>query len=136
MLQPRKTKYRKAMKGRSKGIDQKGATLAFGSFGLKSLETKWITASQIESARRAITRSFKRKGRVWVRIFPDKPITAKGAETPMGGGKGAVNHYVFPIKPGRILFEIEGIEEAVAKEAFKRASNKLPIRVKFVKREL
>lgn len=124
------------MKGRSRGIDQKGATLAFGSFGLKSLETKWITANQIEAVKKVISKSFKRKGKLWIRIFPYKPVTAKGAETPMGGGKGAVSHYVFPVRPGRILFEVDGIDEAQAKEIFKKATNKLPIATKFIKREI
>ncbi|MBM4177509.1 50S ribosomal protein L16 [Candidatus Gribaldobacteria bacterium] len=124
------------MKGRSRGVAHKGNTLVFGSFGLKALASKWITSAQIESARKVISRSFKKKGRVWVRIFPDKPVTAKGAETPMGGGKGAVSHYVFPVKPGRILFEIEGVEEDVARSVFKNVAAKLPIKVKFIKREI
>ena len=136
MLQPKKTKYRKRMKGRSKGISRKGTQLSFGQFGLKSLGTKWITSAQLEAGRRAITRTFKRKGKLWIRIFPDKPITSKGAETPMGGGKGAVSHYVFPITPGRIIFEIDGVEEETAKEAFRKAGDKLPVKTKFIKKEI
>ena len=120
-------------KGRSKGIESRGQKIAFGDFGLKSMEAKWITARQIEAARRVIIRYLKDKGRVWIRIFPDKPITNKGNEVPMGGGKGAVSHYVFPVKPGRILFELGGVSEQVAQEAFRRASSKLPIKVKFIK---
>lgn len=133
MLQPRKTKYRKSQKGRSKGVAGRGNRLAFGSYGLKSMGTKWISARQIEAARLAIARLLKGKGKVWIRIFPNKPVTRKGLEVPMGGGKGAVSHYVFPIRPGRIIFEIEGVEEEVAREAFKRASSKLPIKTKFIK---
>ncbi len=134
MLQPRKMKYPKWHKGRSKGIARRGTKLAFGSFGLKSMGTKWITARQIEAGRLAIVRTLKKKGRLWIRIFPHKPITTKGVETPMGGGKGKISHYVFPIRPGRIIFEIEGVEETKAKEALKKAAAKLPIRTKFVKR--
>jgi len=136
MLEPRKTKHRKMMKGRSKGISSKGSSISFGRFGLKSLGTKWITSSQIEAARRAITRTFKRKGKLWIRIFPDKPITFKGAETPMGGGKGSVKGYVFPITPGRIIFELDGVSEEIARQAFRKASDKLPVKTKFVKKEI
>ena len=136
MLVPKRVKHRKQFRGTMAGNANRGNFLAFGEYGLKALSGSWLSSRQIEAARKAITHFTERGGRIWIRIFPDKPITAKGAETPMGGGKGAVHYYVFPIKPGRILFEIEGIEEAVAKEAFKRASNKLPIRVQFVKREL
>ncbi len=134
MLQPKKVKHRKWQKGRSKGITKGGAELSFGSFGLKAMETCWISARQIEAARRAIIRYFKRGGKLWIRIFPDKPITSKGTEASMGGGKGSVEYYVFPIKPGRIIFEIEGIEESLAKEAFRKAADKLPIKTKFVKK--
>lgn len=127
-------KYARWQKGRSKGVDRRGVSLAFGSFGLKSLGTKWISSRQIEAARLAIRRHLKKKGKLWIRIFPHKPITHKGTEVPMGGGKGKVDHYVFPIRPGRIIFEIEGVDEKVAKEALRRASHKLPIRTKFVKR--
>lgn len=131
---PRKVKHRKWRKGRSKGKSSRGTEIAFGSFGLKSLETRWISARQIEASRRAIIRYLKRGGKLWIRIFPAKPVTRKGTEIPMGGGKGSVDHYVFPIKPGRIIFEIEGVKEEVAKEAFRRAADKLPIKTKFIKR--
>ena len=131
---PRKVKHRKWRKGRSKGKSSRGTEIAFGSFGLKSLEAHWISARQIEASRRAIIRYLKRGGKLWIRIFPQKPVTRKGTEVPMGGGKGSVDHYVFPIKPGRIIFEIEGIKEEVAKEAFRMAADKLPIKTKFVKK--
>lgn len=134
LLQPKKTKYRKMQKGRSKGVATRGTDLAFGSYGLKSLGTKWITARQIEAARVAIVRYLKRKGKLWIRIFPDKPITSKGTEVPMGGGKGRVEYYAYPIKPGRIIFELGGIEEERAREALRRASHKLPVKTKFIKR--
>ena len=134
MLYPKKVKYRKRMKGRSKGIERRGTKLVFGNFGLKSLETRWITSRQIEAARRVIIRYLKKGGKLWIRVFPDKPVTSKGTEVPMGGGKGSVSHYVFPIKPGRIIFELAGVDEEIAKEAFKKASAKLPIRTKFVKK--
>jgi len=134
ILMPRKVKHRKWRKGRSKGKSSRGTEIAFGSFGLKSLETRWISARQIEASRRAIIRYLKRGGKLWIRIFPQKPVTRKGTEVPMGGGKGSVDHYVFPIKPGRIIFEIEGVKEEVAKEAFRRAADKLPIKTKFVRR--
>ena len=134
ILMPRKVKHRKWRKGRSKGKSSRGTEIAFGSFGLKSLEAHWISARQIEASRRAIIRYLKRGGKLWIRIFPQKPVTRKGTEVPMGGGKGSVDHYVFPIKPGRIIFEIEGIKEEVAKEAFRRAADKLPIKTKFVKK--
>ena len=134
ILMPKKVKHRKWRKGRSKGIETRGTELAFGTFGLKSLETKWITARQIEAARRAVIRYLKKGGKLWVRIFPDKPVTKKGTEVPMGGGKGGVDHYVFPIKPGRILFELEGLKEEQAREAFEKAVDKLPIKTKFIKR--
>jgi len=131
-LQPRKTKYRKMQKGRTKGITSKGSTIAFGSFGLKALGAKWITGNQIEASRKVLTREMKRKGTVWIRIFPYKPITQKGAETPMGGGKGSISGYVFPIEPGRIMFEIDGVEQAVAVSALKKAAQKLPIKTRIV----
>jgi len=134
ILAPRKVKHRKWRKGRSKGKSSRGTEIAFGSFGLKSLEARWISARQIEASRRAIIRYLKKGGKLWIRIFPDKPVTRKGTEVPMGGGKGGVSHYVFPIKPGRIIFEIEGVKEEVAKEAFKVAADKLPIKTKFIKR--
>lgn len=134
ILTPRKVKHRKWRKGRSKGIETRGTELAFGSYGLKSLESRWISSRQIEAARRAIIRYLKKGGKLWIRIFPSKPVTKKGTEIPMGGGKGAVDHYAFPIKPGRIMFELEGIKEAEAQEALKRAADKLPIKTKFIKR--
>ena len=134
MLQPRRVKYKKMQKGRSKGIEQRGTELTFGSYGLKSLETCWISARQIEAARRAILRFFKKGGKLWIRIFPQKPITSKGTEFSMGGGKGAVSHYAFPIKPGRIIFELEGIKEEVARQALNIAADKLPIKTKFIKK--
>ena len=131
---PRKVKHRKWRKGRSKGKETRGTELAFGSFGLKSLGTRWVTARQIEAARRAIIRYLKKGGKLWVRIFPAKPVTRKGTEVPMGGGKGSVEFYVFPIKPGRIIFELEGVKEEVAREALKKAADKLPVKTKFIKR--
>jgi large subunit ribosomal protein L16 len=135
MLYPKKVKHRKWQKGRSKGIETRGTELAFGSYGLKSLGTKWISSRQLEAARRAILRYLKKGGKLWIRIFPQKPVTRKGIEVPMGGGKGAVEFYVFPIKPGRIIFELEGIEEKEAREALRKAAAKLPIKTKFVKKE-
>lgn len=133
LTQPRKMKYRKWQRGRSKGKDTRGTEISYGVFGLKSMGTKWITANQLESARKAITRAMKRKGKLWIRVFPHKPVTSKGGEVGMGGGKGAVSHYVFPIKPGRIIFELDGVDEKTAKEAFLKASAKLPIKTKFVR---
>ena len=134
MLMPKKIKHRKWHKGRSRGIERRAAELSFGSYGLKALEERWITARQIEASRRAIIRYLKKGGKLWIRIFPDKPITKKGTEVPMGGGKGTVEYYAFPIKPGRIIFELEGIKEEMAKEAFSRAADKLPIKTRFIKR--
>ncbi len=133
---PKKVKHRKWHKGRkrNKSVETRGTNLVFGSFGLKSMESRWITARQIEAARRAIIRYLRKGGKLWIRIFPDKPVTFKGIEIPMGGGKGSVDHYVFSVKPGRILFEIDGIEEEMAREALGRASEKLPIKTKFIKR--
>lgn len=131
---PKKVKHRKWQKGNSGGLTKGGSYLAFGSYGLKSLETTWMTGRQIEAARRAMTRYIKRGGKIWLRIFPDKPVTKKGAETPMGGGKGSVDHYVAIVKPGRILFEMDGIPEDVAREALRLAANKLPVKTKFVSR--
>ena len=134
MLQPKKTKHRKGHKGRIKGNAQRGAMISFGSFGLKALEPKWITNRQIESARQAMTRHMKREGNVWIRIFPDKPITAKPAEVRMGKGKGNLEYYAAVVKPGLIMFEIEGVSKQVAQEAMLLAAQKLPIRTKFVVR--
>ena|SRR5690348_1677382 len=134
MLQPIKTKFRKAHKGRIKGVAQSGATLAFGEYGLKALEPERVTARQIEAARRAITRHMKRAGRVWIRIFPDLPVSMKPAEVRMGSGKGAPEFWACRIKPGRVMFEIGGVPVNVAKEAFDLAAAKLPIKTKFVAR--
>ncbi len=132
MLYSKKVKHRKWQKGRSRGVETRGTEIVFGTYGLKGMETKWISARQIEAARRCIILYLKKGGKVWVRIFPDKPITRKGTEVPMGGGKGSVDHYAFPIKPGRIIFEIEGLDEEMAREAFRKATDKLPIKTKFV----
>lgn len=132
MLQPKKVKHRKWFKGRSQGIETRGTTLAFGSFGLKAEESGWVTARQIEAARRAITHHIQRGGKVWIRVFPDKPVTRKPPEVTLGGGKGAVDHYVFPVKPGRILFEMDGVSREVAAEALRRAANKLPVRTRII----
>jgi len=132
MLQPKKTKYRKAFRGRRKGNAERGSKISFGEYGLKALTRDWITARQIEAGRRAITRELKRAGKVWVRVFPDKPYTMKSAEVPMGSGKGALEGYVAVVKPGRILFEIDGVSEEQAREAMRLASHKFPIKTKFV----
>ncbi len=132
MLQPKRTKYRKQQKGRVRGNATRGAVLAFGSFGLKSIETKYITAKQLEAARIALTRHMKREGQVWIRIFPDKPITKKPAEVRMGKGKGAPEYWVAPVKPGVIMFEIEGVPMEVAQEAMRLAAQKLPVVTKFI----
>jgi large subunit ribosomal protein L16 len=134
MLMPKKVKHRKWHKGVTRGIETRATELNFGSFGLKSMGTKWITARQIEAARRVIIRYLKKGGKLWIRIFPDKPVTFKGNEVPMGGGKGGVDHYVYPIKPGRMIFELDGVKEEMAKEAFKMAGGKLPIKTKFIKK--
>lgn len=134
MLQPKKVKHRKWHKGRTKGYETRGTDLAFGSFGLKSLEDSWITARQIEAARRAMTRYIERGGKVWIRIFPDKPVTRKPPEVTLGGGKGAVDHYVAAIKPGRILFEMDGVSEEIAREAMRLAGHKLPVLTRFIKK--
>lgn len=134
MLQPKRTKYRRNQKGRIKGIAHRGSTIAFGSFGVKSLDEGFITSRQIESARIAVTRYMKREGKVWIRIFPDKPITSKPAEVRMGKGKGAPSHWVAVVKPGRIMFECDGVPLEVAQEALRLAAQKLPVRTKFVVR--
>lgn len=134
MLQPKKTKFRKMQKGRMKGNATRGASLAFGSFGIKSLDEAFITSRQIEAARIAVTRYMKREGKVWIRIFPDKPITAKPAEVRMGKGKGAPSHWVAVIRPGRMLFECDGVPVEVAKEAMRLAAQKLPVKTKFIVR--
>ena len=134
MLSPKKTKYRKAFKGRIHGKAQTGCSLAFGSFGLKAMEPERITARQIESARRAIARAMKRLGRVWIRVFPDVPVSTKPIGVRQGSGKGAPEYWICRVKPGRIMFEIDGVSEAVAQEAFTLAAAKLPIKTKIVKR--
>jgi len=134
MLQPKRTKYRKKQKGRVKGIATRGHKISFGTFGIKSLEPGWITSRQIEAARIAMTRAMKREGQVWIRIFPDKPITKKPAEVRMGKGKGAPEYWVAVIKPGTILFESDGVKTELAKEALRLAAQKLPIKTKFVVR--
>ena len=135
MLQPKKVKYRKTQKGRMKGSAQRGHTVAFGDFGLKSIEGGWITDRQIEAARIAMTRYIKRGGKIWIRIFPDKPITKKPAETRMGKGKGAPEYWVAAVKPGKVLYEMEGVTPEQAKEAFRLAAHKLPLKTKFIIRE-
>jgi large subunit ribosomal protein L16 len=135
MLMPKKVKHRKQMKGRMTGKANRGAEISFGQFGLKCLEPAWITDRQIEAARIAMTRHIKRGGKIWIRMFPDKPITKKPAETRMGKGKGAPEYWVAVVKPGRILYEIEGVSEEIAREAMRLAAQKLPIKTKFVSRE-
>jgi large subunit ribosomal protein L16 len=134
MLMPKKVKYRKQQRGRMRGKAWRGSSLEFGDYGLKTLDAAWLTDRQIEAARVAMTRSVKRGGKVWIRIFPDKPVTKKPAETRMGKGKGAPEYWVAPVKPGRILYEMEGVSEEVAREAMRLAAQKLPIRTKFVAR--
>ena len=135
MLSPKRTKYRKAHKGRIKGLAKGGTTLNFGQYGLKATEPERVTARQIEAARRAMTRHMKRQGRVWIRIFPDVPVTAKPTEVRMGKGKGSVEYWAARVKPGRIMFEIDGVAEPVAKEALRLAAMKLPVKTRFVVRE-
>jgi large subunit ribosomal protein L16 len=134
MLQPKKTKFRKMQKGKMKGLAQRGNQLSFGSFGIKALDETWITARQIEAARIAVTRYMKRQGQVWIRIFPDKPVTSKPAEVRMGKGKGAPEYWAAVVRPGRILFECDGVSKEVAQEALRLASQKLPIKTKFIVR--
>lgn len=135
MLMPKRLKYRKQHRGRMKGKATRGADFTYGDYALKALEPAWITSRQIEAARRAIVRQMKRSGQLWVRIFPDHPVTAKPAETRMGGGKGNVDHYVAVVKPGRILFEVSGVDERIAREALRLAAQKLPIQTVFLRRE-
>ncbi len=135
MLQPRRVKYRKVHRGRLKGKAQLGSAVAFGEYGLQALEPAWLTSRQIEAARRAIVHHVRRGGQVWIRVFPDKPVSKKPAETRMGGGKGSPDHWVAVVKPGRILFELAGVKEEMAKEALRLASHKLPIAVQFVARD-
>ena len=135
MLQPKRVKFRKAQKGRRRGKANAGNTIVFGDFGLQALESAWVTARQIEAARRAMTRHVRRGGNIWICVFPDKPVTKKAAESRMGSGKGAPDHWVAVVKPGRMLFEMSGVGEAVAKEAMRLASHKLPLDTRFVVRE-
>jgi large subunit ribosomal protein L16 len=134
MLMPKRVKYRKQFRGRMRGKASRGTEVTFGDFGLQALEPAWITSRQIEAARRAIVRHVRRRGKYWIRIFPDKPVTAKPAETRMGKGKGAVDHWVAVVKPGRMLFELAGVTEEQAREAMRLAANKLPIKCQFVAR--
>ena len=134
MLQPKRTKFRKMQKGRVKGLAHRGSTISFGSFAIKSLEASWITSRQIEAARIAMTRAMKREGQVWIRIFPDKPVTKKPAEVRMGKGKGAPEYWVAVVRPGRMIFEAEGVPLEIAKEALRLAAQKLPVQTKFVVR--
>ena len=136
MLQPKRTKYRKAFKGRINGVASSGTTLAFGQYGLKALEPDRVTARQIEAARRAITRHIKRQGRLWIRVFPDVPVSKKPLEVRMGSGKGNVEYYVARVQPGKVLFEMEGVTEDIAREAFRLAASKLSVDTMFVKRQV
>ncbi len=135
MLAPKRTKFRKQHKGRNRGLAKGGSEVSFGEYGLQATEGGWLTARQIEAARIAMTRHVKRGGKVWIRIFPDKPVTAKPAEVRMGKGKGAPDHWVAVVKPGRVLYEMEGVDDDVAREAFRLAMHKLPIRTRFLKRD-
>ncbi len=135
MLQPKRVKYRKTHRGRRQGKAQAGNVINFGDFGMQALESAWVTSNQIEAARRAITRYIRRGGKVWIRVFPDKPVTKKPAETRMGGGKGLVDHWVSVVKAGRIMFELGGVGEKVARESIRLAAHKLPIKTKFVLKE-
>ncbi len=134
MLMPRKVRYRKTQRGRVRGVATRGTTLAFGSYGLKALEGGWITAQQIEAARIAISRHLRRGGKIWIRIFPDKPVTKKPLETRMGGGKGSPELWVAVVKRGKVLFEIDGVSKEAAQEALRLAAHKLPVKTKFVER--
>ena len=134
MLMPKRVKWRKQQRGRRRGLAQRGSSIAFGEFGMQALEAAWITSRQTEAARVAITRSLGRGGKIWIRMFPDKPVTIKPAETRMGKGKGAPEYWVTVIKPGRIMFEIEGVEKDSAKEAMRLAGHKLPIKTRFIER--
>jgi large subunit ribosomal protein L16 len=135
MLMPKRVKFRKMQRGRMKGLAQRGSTVAFGAYGLQALEPHMLTSRQIEAARRAIVRHIRRGGKLWIRVFPDKPMTAQAAETRMGSGKGSVDHWVAVVKPGRVLFEMAGIREDQAREALRLAGHKLPIKTQFVMRE-
>ena len=136
MLIPKKVKHRKWQKGRSRNrrVETRGLGLAYGEYGIKALEAIWLTSRQIEAARKTITNFMKRNGRVWIRVFPDKPVTLRPPETTMGGGKGSVDHYVFPVRPGRMLFEVDGVSEEIAREALRLASFKLPVKTRIIKK--
>ncbi len=135
MLMPKRVKYRKQQRGRMKGLDRRGSEVFYGEYGLQAIEPGWVSARQIESARVALTRSIKRGGKVWVKIFPDKPVTTTPAETRMGKGKGAPEYWVAVVRPGRVMFELAGVSEELAQEALRLASHKLPVKTQFVKRE-
>lgn len=135
MLMPKRVKFRKMHRGRMTGKAQRGSSIAFGTYGLQALEPHWLTSRQIEAARRAIVRYIRRGGKLWIRVFPDKPVTQRAAETRMGSGKGSVDHWVAVVKPGRVLFEMAGIREDQAREALRLASHKLPIKTQFIQRE-
>ena len=135
MLMPKRVKYRKQFRVRMKGKARRGAAVQFGEYGLQALEPAWITSRQIEAARRAVVRHIKRRGKVWIRVFPDKPVTKKPAETRMGKGKGSVDHWVAVVKPGRVMFELAGVSEEMAREAMRLASHKLPIKTRFLGRQ-
>ncbi|MEB3826648.1 50S ribosomal protein L16 [Phormidium sp. CCY1219] len=135
MLSPRRTKFRKQQRGRMRGLATRGNQINFGEFALQAIEPSWITSRQIEASRRAMTRYIRRGGKIWIRVFPDKPVTMRAAETRMGSGKGSPEYWVAVVKPGRILFEIGGVPEATAREAMRLASHKLPIKTKFITRE-
>ncbi len=135
MLQPARRKYRKDQRGRRAGLADRGATLSFGEFGIKALSVAWLSAAQIEAGRRAITNNLKRKGRLWIRVFPDKPVTARAAGQRMGSGKGDIDRYVAVVKPGRIIYEISGVPEEVAKVALSRATDKMPFKTRFITKE-
>ncbi|MCA9439144.1 MAG: 50S ribosomal protein L16 [Candidatus Omnitrophica bacterium] len=135
MLMPKRVKYRKMQRGRLRGKAQRGNSVAFGTYGLQAMESQYVTSRQIEAARRAMVRYIRRGGKIWIRIFPDKPVTMRAAETRMGSGKGNVDHYVAAVRPGRVMFEIAGVREDVAREALRLAGHKLPMRTQFIKRE-
>ncbi|MEK9174919.1 MAG: 50S ribosomal protein L16 [Patescibacteria group bacterium] len=132
MLLPKRVKHRKWQRGRTRGVAWRGNKLDFGSFGLKSLEAHWLTSRQLEAARRAMTHYLQRGGKIWIRVFPSKPVTKKGSEVGMGGGKGAVDHFVFPLKPGHVIFEIDGLAKDTAEEALRLAAHKLPVKTRII----
>lgn len=135
MLMPKRVKYRKRQRGRLRGMAQRGNQISFGSYGLQAVESHYVTSRQIEAARRAIVRYIRRGGKIWIRIFPDKPFTKRAAETRMGSGKGSVEYWMAPVKPGRVMFEMAGVPEEIAKEAFRLAAHKLPMRTQFISRD-